>query len=105
MHPDLFDLSGKTALVSGASRGIGKAIAKMLASYGARVILSSRKMEGLQEVATEITAKGGLADCIPCHSGETAQIAQLFAEMRARRMRLDILVQQCPEQTPTSVTC
>jgi NAD(P)-dependent dehydrogenase (short-subunit alcohol dehydrogenase family) len=92
MQPDLFDLSGKTALVTGASRGIGEAIAKMLACYGARVILTSRKLEGLQHVARGIEASGGNAECIACHSGEVSHIARLFEEIRVRHSHLNILV-------------
>jgi len=92
MQTDLFDLSGKIALVTGASRGIGEAIARMLACYGARVILTSRKLEGLQKVAREIEDEGGKAECIACHTGETPQIDRLFEEIRARHSHLNILV-------------
>jgi len=75
MQRDFFDLSGKIALVTGASGGIGEAIAKTLACYGACVIVTSRKVKGLRKVAGEIEAGGGNAKCIACHSGETSQIA------------------------------
>ena len=55
----LFDLDGKIAFVSGASRGIGEAIARLLAQQGAHVIVSSRKLEGCQPVADAIIAEGG----------------------------------------------
>ena len=71
---DAFDLKGKTALVTGASRGIGEAIAKTLAAHGAEVILTSRKLEGLRRVEDEIVQAGGKAESIACHTGEMAQI-------------------------------
>ena len=61
---NLFDLDGKIAFVSGASRGIGEAIAKLLAQQGAHVIVSSRKLEGCQRVADAIIAQGGNATAI-----------------------------------------
>ena len=70
----LFDLDGKIALVTGASRGIGESIARLLAQQGAHVIVSSRKIEGCQEVADSIVAAGGKATAVACHIGELAQI-------------------------------
>ncbi len=66
----LFDLSGKLALITGASRGIGAEAAKTLARFGARVILSSRKREGLDGIAQEITEEGFEAMVRPCHNGD-----------------------------------
>lgn len=88
----LFDLDGKIALVSGASRGIGEAIARLLASQGAHVIVSSRKLAACQEVADSIVADGGQATALACHIGETEQIEHVFAQVRERFGRLDILV-------------
>lgn len=88
----LFDLTGKTALVTGASRGIGEAIAKTLASHGAEVILTSRKIEGLQRVEADIVRAGGKAGSMACHTGEMAQIDALFQGIASRYPRLDILV-------------
>lgn len=88
----LFDLDGKIAFVSGASRGIGEAIAKLLAQQGAHVIVSSRKIEGCQAVADAITAEGGKATAIACHIGEMEQITNVFAQIREQFGRLDILV-------------
>ncbi|MEM9760421.1 MAG: SDR family NAD(P)-dependent oxidoreductase, partial [Pseudomonadota bacterium] len=62
MANSLFDLSGKIALVSGASRGIGEAIARLLAEHGAHVIVSSRKQEDCSAVADAITHNGGSAE-------------------------------------------
>jgi hypothetical protein len=78
----LFDLDGKIAFVSGASRGIGEAIAKLLAQQGAHVIVSSRKLEGCQHVADAIIAAGGKATAVACHIGEMEQISQVFAGIK-----------------------
>ncbi|CAG8868725.1 3-oxoacyl-[acyl-carrier-protein] reductase FabG [Pseudomonas fluorescens] len=88
----LFDLDGKIAFVSGASRGIGESIARLLAQQGAHVIVSSRKLEGCQQVADAIVAAGGKATAVACHIGEMEQIAQTFAAIREQFGRLDILV-------------
>lgn len=87
-----FNLRGKTAMVTGASRGIGEAIAKTLAIHGAEVILISRKIEGLQRVEADIVGAGGKARSFACHVGEMAQIDTLFEELTARYPRLDILI-------------
>lgn len=88
----LFDLDGKIAFVSGASRGIGEAIAKLLAQQGAHVIVSSRKIDGCQSVADAIVDAGGKATAIACHIGEMEQIQSVFAQIREQFGRLDILV-------------
>ena len=92
MSTNLFDLSGKIALVTGASRGIGEAIAKLLAEQGAHVIVSSRKLEGCQAVADAITAAGGSAEALACHVGSMDDISATFAHIREQHGRLDILV-------------
>jgi NAD(P)-dependent dehydrogenase (short-subunit alcohol dehydrogenase family) len=89
---NLFDLTGKVALVTGASRGIGEAVAKVLASSGAHVIVSSRKAEACEAVATRIREAGGSAEARACHIGEMAEIDQVFADIEAAHGRLDILV-------------
>lgn len=89
---DTFDLKGKIAVVTGASRGIGEAIAKLLAAHGAHIIVSSRKAEGCGAVAEKITAAGGSAEVIPCHIGELEQIDALYRTLQERHGRLDILV-------------
>ncbi|SDG00626.1 SDR family oxidoreductase [Pseudomonas seleniipraecipitans] len=88
----LFDLDGKIAFVSGASRGIGEAIAHLLAQQGAEVIVASRKLDDCQTVADAIIAKGGKAVAMACHIGEMEQIKAVFEEIRNRFGRLDILV-------------
>ena len=87
-----FSLKGKVALITGASRGIGEAIAYALAQYGAQCILVSRKIEGLQTVADKIRAEGGKAEAIACHVGDLKQIEALFKEVQERFGRLDILI-------------
>ena len=89
---DCFNLSGKIALVTGASRGIGEAIAKLLATQGAHIILTSRKLEGLRRVEAEIIQSGGTAESRVCHSGEMEQIRGLYAGIESCHERLDILV-------------
>ena len=87
-----FDLSGKIALVTGASRGIGEGIARLLAAQGAHVIVSSRKQDACETVAAAIREAGGKAEAYACHIGEMAQIDKLFADLEAKHGRLDILV-------------
>jgi len=91
-NANLFDLSGKVALVTGASRGIGEAIARTLAAYGAHVIVSSRKQESCEAVVAAIREAGGSADAMACHIGEMAQIEAVFAAIEQKFGRLDILV-------------
>jgi NAD(P)-dependent dehydrogenase (short-subunit alcohol dehydrogenase family) len=87
-----FSLNDKIALVTGASRGIGKAIAMTLSAYGARCILASRKIEGLEQVKEEIEQNGGQAEVFACNTGNLIQINELFTEIDSRYGRLDILV-------------
>ena len=92
MSTNLFDLTGKVALVTGASRGIGESIARLLAEQGAHVIVSSRKIDDCQVVADSICADGGSAEAMACHVGSMEDIATTFAAIRENHGRLDILV-------------
>ena len=92
MATNLFDLTGRIALVTGASRGIGAAIARLLAEQGAHVIVSSRKLDGCRAVVDEISAAGGSAEALAGHIGDMEAIEKIFATIRERHGRLDILV-------------
>jgi NAD(P)-dependent dehydrogenase (short-subunit alcohol dehydrogenase family) len=92
MTDSLFDLTGKIALVTGASRGIGAEIARLLASHGAHVIVSSRRLDDCQAVVDGIVADGGSAEALACHIGDLEQIQALYAAIDDTHGRLDILV-------------
>jgi len=87
-----FELKGKVALVTGASRGIGEAIAVTLADYGATCILVSRKADALNEVAGTISSRGGSAEVITCNVGNIELLEDLFKQVKERHGRLDILI-------------
>jgi len=96
MASTLFDLSGKVALITGSSKGIGKAIAQEMARHGARVVISSRKGDVCEAVAAAINAQvegeAGEAVAIPAHVGEKAELERLVAETRRRLGPIDVLV-------------
>jgi len=87
-----FDLSGKVALVAGASRGIGEAIAKAMAQHGATVICSSRKQADCEKVAEAIRAEGGQAVSAELHLGELSHHDEVLSMIEKEYGRLDILV-------------
>jgi NAD(P)-dependent dehydrogenase (short-subunit alcohol dehydrogenase family) len=88
----LFDLSGRVALVIGASRGIGRAIAQGLAEAGANVALCSRKEPDLLKVAEEIRALGAGAEIFAADVSRVAEIQTLVHEVLERMGQIDILV-------------
>lgn len=92
MTTDLFNLTGKIALVTGASRGIGESAARLLAQQGAHVIISSRRQEGCEKVAASIRDEGGRATAYACHIGDLDQVEAIFSHVREEFGRLDILV-------------
>jgi NAD(P)-dependent dehydrogenase (short-subunit alcohol dehydrogenase family) len=88
----LFDLSGKVAIVTGSSKGIGRAVAEQLAAHGAKVVVSSRKAPLCDEVVAAIRAVGGAAVAIPCNIGHKDQLQALVDGTLDQWGRLDILV-------------
>ena len=88
----LFDLEGKVAIVTGSSKGIGKAIAEALAEYGAQVVVSSRSQEAVDAVADEFKAKGLEAVGIACHVGDEEQRKALISKTVDRYGGVDILI-------------
>ncbi len=92
MSPDPFGCTGKVAVVTGASRGIGEAIARLLAARGAHVLVASRRLEGCEAVAASIRKAGGSAEARACHIGELPQVEALFQHLASNGGRLDILV-------------
>ncbi len=88
----LFDISGKVAIVTGASRGIGQAIAERFASAGAKVVISSRKQEALDAVAEQIRNNGGEVLAIAAHNGDKAALQILVEKTVETYGGVDILV-------------
>ena len=87
-----FNLKNKIAVITGASRGIGLAIAQKFSEYGAQCIMVSRKLESLENAAVSIRKKGGKAEAIACHTGYPDQIKALYEKITKKYGSLDILV-------------
>ena len=92
MQNNLFDLTGKVALITGASRGIGLAIAETFASAGAKVVLSSRKQDALEQAAEKINTDGGEAYPFAAHTGNPEDVKRLVVACVERFGGVDILV-------------
>ncbi len=88
----LFNLEDKVAVITGSSKGIGRSIAETMADYGARVVISSRKLDVCKEVAQGIRKNGGEAIAVACNITEKEQLQGLVDESRKAFGRIDILV-------------
>src|SRR6201988_4192105 len=87
-----FDLTGQVAVITGSSRGIGRASAELLAQLGARVVISSRKADACHEVAEGIKKAGGEAHVIACNISRHDEVKALIEGTTKHYGRLDILV-------------
>lgn len=92
MPENPFSLAGKVAIITGSSRGIGRAIAECMARQGARVVISSRKAEACEEVARGIREEGGEAHVIPCNVSRRDEIEALVSGTLEKWGRIDALV-------------
>ncbi|QIB53313.1 SDR family NAD(P)-dependent oxidoreductase [Pseudomonas sp. OIL-1] len=92
MMSKLFDLTGKVAVITGSTKGIGRAIADEYAKAGAKVVISSRKADACDKVANELKEQGFDALPIACHVGDKAQLQNLVDTTIATWGKIDILV-------------
>ena len=88
----MFELTDKVAVITGSSKGIGRAIAEQMSKAGAKVVISSRKPEPCEEVAAAINADGGEAIAIPCHIGHKDQLQNLVDQSTAHFGKIDMVV-------------
>ncbi|MBU2955035.1 SDR family NAD(P)-dependent oxidoreductase [Marinobacter sp. F3R08] len=92
MTNPLFDMTGKVALITGSTKGIGRSIAEEMARLGARVVISSRKAEACEQVASELKAQGFEAIAIPCHVGRKSDLQNLVDKTNEAWGSIDVLV-------------
>jgi len=92
MSNPLFDLSGQVALITGSSRGIGRAIAEEMSAAGAKVVISSRKLEACDQVRDAIRERGGEAISLACNIGRKEEVEGLAKAALDQLGRIDILV-------------
>ena len=90
--PTLFDMQGQVALITGSSKGIGRAIAERMAQHGARVVISSRKQDACDNVAAQIVTAGGEAIAVACYLGRKDELQALVGRTTAKWGRIDTLV-------------
>jgi dehydrogenase/reductase SDR family protein 4 len=88
----MFNLSGQVAVITGSTKGIGRAIAEEMARAGAKVVISSRKADACEEVAAAIRKEGYEAIAIPCHIGRREECETLIANTREKWGKIDTLV-------------
>jgi NAD(P)-dependent dehydrogenase (short-subunit alcohol dehydrogenase family) len=89
---DIFDVRGLTAIVTGASSGLGAVFARALAARGANVVIAARRAERLRELAAEIHEDGGSAAAVPCDVTDAAAVEALLDEATGRFGRIDVMV-------------
>ena len=92
MTSPLFDMTGKVALITGSTKGIGRSIAKEMARCGAKVVISSRKADACEQVAGELKEQGFEAIAVPCHVGRKEDLQNLVDQTLATWGRIDTLV-------------
>ena len=92
MTDPLFSVAGRVVLVTGGSRGLGRAMCLSLAERGARVIVASRKIDACEQLATQIRERGGEAGALACHVGDWASLDHVVAAAADRWGRLDGLI-------------
>ncbi|SET47491.1 NAD(P)-dependent dehydrogenase, short-chain alcohol dehydrogenase family [Marinobacter segnicrescens] len=92
MTNPLFDMTGKVALITGSTKGIGRSIAEEMARLGAKVVISSRKADACEHVAGELKAQGFEAIAIPCHVGKKDDLQNLVDKTLEAWGKIDVLV-------------
>lgn len=92
MNNPLFDMTGKVALITGSTKGIGRSIAEEMARLGAKVVISSRKADACEQVASELKAQGFEAIAVPCHVGKKEDLQNLVNKTLEAWGKIDVLV-------------